>query len=125
MGSDLIALIGRVAMSAIFLWSGILKAMAPAATMAGFTRLHLPAVSAAYAVALFIEIVVAAALLVGWKARPAAVVLAGWCIATAVIAHYYPGNRAQMIHVMKNICMAGGLLHVAAFGAGRLSLDRR
>jgi putative oxidoreductase len=125
MAPDLIALVGRLAMSAIFLWSGVLKAMAPAATMAAFARLHVPAVSFVYAVSLFIEIAVAVALAVGWKARPAALVLAGWCIATAFVAHYHPHDRAQMVNFMKNVCMAGGLLQVVAFGAGRLSLERR
>jgi putative oxidoreductase len=30
-----------------------------------------------------------------------------------------------MINFMKNVCMAGGFLQVVAFGAGRISLDRR
>jgi len=41
------------------------------------------------------------------------------------VAHYHPGDNGQMIHFMKNICMAGGFLQVVAFGAGRLSVDRR
>ena len=46
-------------------------------------------------------------------------------IATAMVAHYHPGDREQMINFMKNVCMAGGFLQVVAFGAGRLCLDRR
>jgi putative oxidoreductase len=30
-----------------------------------------------------------------------------------------------MIHFLKNVAIAGGLLQVAAFGAGSLSLDAR
>jgi putative oxidoreductase len=30
-----------------------------------------------------------------------------------------------MIHLMKNIAMAGGFLQIAAFGAGSLSVDAR
>jgi putative oxidoreductase len=30
-----------------------------------------------------------------------------------------------MINFFKNLCMAGGFLQLAAYGAGRLSLDRR
>jgi putative oxidoreductase len=40
-------------------------------------------------------------------------------------AHYHPADAAQMIHFWKNVCMAGGFLQVVAFGAGRLSADRR
>ena len=54
-----------------------------------------------------------------------ALVLAAWCIATAAAAHYHPADTGQMIHFMKNVCMAGGFLQVVAYGAGRLSVDRR
>ena len=74
---------------------------------------------------LLVEIGAGVLLLVGWKARCAALVLAIWCVATALVAHYHPDDRGQMIHFMKNICMAGGFLQIFAFGAGRLSLDRR
>ncbi|WP_428489028.1 DoxX family protein [Rhodopila sp.] len=122
---DWVGLLGRVLMSAIFIWAGIGKAMAPAATMAYFAKDGLPVPGAAYAVALVVEIGGGILFLVGWRVRTAALVLAAWCIATAFVAHYHPGNREQMINFMKNVCMAGGFLQVLAFGAGRLSLDRR
>lgn len=122
---DWVGLLGRVLMSAIFIRGGILKAMAPAATMAYFAKDGLPVPGAAYAVALLVEIGGGILFLVGWRARLTALVLGVWCIATAMVAHYHPENREQMIHFMKNVCMAGGFLQVVAFGAGRLSLDRR
>jgi putative oxidoreductase len=54
-----------------------------------------------------------------------ALILAAWCIATAFAAHYRPEIREQMIQFMKNACMAGGFLQIVAFGAGRISADRR
>jgi putative oxidoreductase len=122
---DWIGLLGRVLMSAIFIQAGILKATAPAATMAIFAKDGLPVPGAAYAVALLVEIGGGILFLVGWRARLMALILGAWCIATAMVAHYHPENRDQMIHFMKNVCMAGGFLQVVAFGAGRLSLDRR
>jgi putative oxidoreductase len=121
---DWVGLLGRILMSAIFIHSGILKAMAPAATMAYFARDGLPVPGAAYAVALLVEIGAGVLFLVGWRARLVALVLGIWCIATAMVAHYHPENRDAMIHFMKNVCMAGGFLQVVAFGPGRLSLDR-
>ena len=120
-----VALLGRVMMCAIFLWTGVGKALAPAATMATFSRLGLPLPPAAYAVAVLVELGGGIILLLGWKSRWAALVLAVWCISTALVAHLHPDDRNQMIHFMKNVCMAGGFLQIAAFGAGRLSLDRR
>ena len=119
------SLIGRVMMSAIFVEGGINKALAPDATMAMFAKLSLPNPPLAYAVTLAIEILGGVAVLVGWKTRWAAVVLAIWCIATAMVAHFHPGDKGQMIHFMKNVCMAGGFLQLYVLGAGRFSLDRR
>ena len=122
---DWVGLAGRILMSAIFLSAGYGKAMAPTATMATFEHLGLPLPGAAYAVTLIIEIGVALLFLVGFKARLTALVLGFWCLATAMVAHYHPESRDQMVQFMKNICMAGGFLQVVAFGAGRLSVDRQ
>jgi putative oxidoreductase len=122
---DWVGLLGRVLMSAIFIHGGYAKAMAPTATMAMFAHYGLPLPGVAYAIALVIEIGAGILFLVGFRARLTGLVLAGWCIATAMVAHYHPENRDAMIHFMKNVCMAGGFLQVVAFGAGRLSVDRK
>jgi len=122
---DWIALIGRVAMSYIFIYGGIGKAMNPSGTMAYFAKLGMPMPGAAYALTLAVEIGVAALFLVGFRARITGLILAVWCIATAFAAHYHPEDAGQMIHFAKNVAMAGGFLQVVAFGAGRLSVDRR
>jgi putative oxidoreductase len=122
---DWVALAGRVLMSAIFIQAGINKALAPAATMGYFGKIGVPMPGAAYALTLAVEIGVGILFLVGFKARLTALILAAWCIATAFVAHYHPGDAGQMVHFMKNVCMAGGFLQIVAFGAGRLSADRR
>lgn len=122
---DWIALAGRLLMSAIFIQGGILKALAPTATMAFFGKLGLPMQGAAYALTLLIEIGVGILFLVGFRVRLTALILGAWCAATAMVAHYHPNDAAQMIHFMKNVCMAGGFLQVVAYGGGRFSLDRR
>jgi putative oxidoreductase len=121
---DWVGLLGRCLMSAIFVWAWVLKAMAPAATIAYFHREGLPVPGAAYAVALVVEIGGGVLFLTGWRVRMTALGLAIWCVATAMVAHYHPENREQMINFMKNVCMAGGFLQIVAFGAGRISLDR-
>jgi putative oxidoreductase len=111
-------------MAAIFIQVGINKAAAPSATIATLTKYGLPIPGVAYAVTLLVEVGVGIAFLLGWKARYAALVLAIWCVATAFVAHYHPDDRGQMVHFMKNLCMAGGFLQVLAYGAGRFSVDR-
>ncbi len=121
---DWIGLLGRVLMSVIFIVGGVGKALAPAATMAFFAKDGVPVPGAAYAVALAVEIGGGILFLAGWRVRSMALLLAVWCIATAMVAHYHPENREQMINFMKNVCMAGGFLQVVAFGGGRLGLSR-
>lgn len=122
---DWVGLLGRLLMSAIFIHGGFTKAMAPAATMATFAKDGVVVPGAAYALALLVEIGGGILFLIGWRARLTALALAAWCVATAMVAHYHPESRDQMIHFMKNLCMAGGFLQVVALGAGRLSVDRR
>ncbi|HUB15912.1 MAG TPA: DoxX family protein [Acetobacteraceae bacterium] len=122
---QVVVLLGRVLMSAIFLRSGYEKLMAPTATMGMFMHYHLPVIGAAYAVAVAVELLGGVLILAGWKTRYVAPVMAVWCVATALVAHWHPDDRLQMINFFKNLCMAGGFLQLTAFGAGRLSLDRR
>ncbi|MBV8094399.1 MAG: DoxX family protein [Acetobacteraceae bacterium] len=123
---DFVALLGRAALSAIFIWSGFGKLMAPLATINGFARwFGAPLNGAAYVVAVVVEIVGGVALLAGVRPRGAALVLAIWCIATALVAHRNWGDHAQLINFMKNIAMFGGLLQVFVFGAGRYAFHQR
>ena len=121
--TDGLALLGRVLLSAIFIQGGLNKLLGMAGTIGYFTHMNLPVPQAAWAVAVFCELVCGIALLVGLLTRPAAMVLAAWCIATAVVAHADFGDREQMINFMKNVGLAGGMLYAAAFGAGRFSVD--
>jgi putative oxidoreductase len=120
-----VILLSRVLMAAIFIHSGYGKAMHPSATMAMLAHYSLPMPGVAYAVSLVVEIGGGIAFLLGWKGQAAAVVLAIWCVATAFVAHYHPGDTGQMINFMKNLCMAGGFLQVAVHGSGDFSLDRK
>jgi putative oxidoreductase len=65
------------------------------------------------------------AILFGLFSRLVVLVLAIWCVATALIAHTNFADRNQEIHFLKNMAMMGGFLYVAAFGAGAWSLDVR
>ena len=121
-----VILLSRVLMAAIFIQAGINKAMAPAGTMAMLTGRGLPVPGIAYAVTLLVEIGAGVLFLTGLEsARPRLWTLAIWCVATALVAHYHPDDRGQMIHFMKNLCMAGGFLQAFVYGAGRFSVDRK
>jgi putative oxidoreductase len=116
-------LFGRIAMAAIFLWGGYGKLMAPTATMAAFVHLGLPAPFLAYLAAVVVELGGGVLILVGGLTRWAAIVLAVWCIATALAAHSNFADRNMEIHFFKNVAMMGGFAYIAAVGAGAFSLD--
>jgi putative oxidoreductase len=122
---DRIALVGRVLIAAIFVMSGFGKVAAPAATLAYMKAAGLPLAPLGLAVAALIELGGGIALALGYRTRLVATVLAAFAIVTALVFHSALADQNQLIHFFKNIAMAGGLLQVAAFGGGRLSLDAR
>jgi len=117
------ALLGRALMSVIFIWSGFGKLIGAAGTVAYFGKLGLPQPTLAMILAVAVELGGGLFLLVGLFTRPIAVVLAFWCVATALIGHADFGDRNMLIHFTKNLAMAGGFAYVALLGAGALSLD--
>jgi putative oxidoreductase len=60
---------------------------------------------------------------VGYQTRVAALLLAGFCVAAAVLFHNKFADRNQLLHFEKDLAIAGGLLLLFAHGAGRWALD--
>jgi putative oxidoreductase len=123
--SDGAALLGRLLLSVIFVLGGAQKLADFSGTVAMMEMEGLPLPVAAAIVAIAVECVGGILMIVGYRTRATAVVLAAWCIATALVAHRDFAVEDQMIHFLKNVAMTGGFLEVAAFGAGALSLDAR
>jgi hypothetical protein len=73
--------------------------------------------------AIALEIGCGVLILLGYYTRPAALLLAGFCLATAVLFHIKLGNRNELLHFEKDLAIAGGLLVLFAHGAGRWALD--
>lgn len=118
-------LVGRVLIAAIFILSGLSKLAAPAATMAYIASVGLPFPAVALAGAVVVEVIGGLVLISGYRLRTVATILAVFSLVTALFFHNNFADQNQFIHFFKNIAMAGGLLQIAAFGAGRLSLDAR
>ena len=120
---NLAALLGRILLCLLFVLGGWGKLMAPAATQAMLASHNLPLVHAGWLLAVVVELGGGLAILLGIFARPVGLVLAIWCVATALIAHTNFADRMQEINFFKNMGLTGGFLYVAAFGAGAWSLD--
>jgi putative oxidoreductase len=122
--NDVVALAGRIFIAVLFLTSGIGKIVAPAATQGYIAAMGLPAPSAAYLGSMSVELIGSLLLIVGFHSRIVALVLAVFALLTAVFFHRNLADQNQMFHFLKNVAILGGLLQVAAFGAGKFSLDR-
>jgi putative oxidoreductase len=116
-------LAGRVLLSAIFLISGLGKIGAYANTQAYMESQGVP--GAVLPAVILLEVLAPLLLIAGWQTRLAALALAGFSLASALLFHLQPQDQLQTIMLLKNISMAGGFLIVAAHGAGRFSLDAR
>jgi len=113
---------GRILVSAIFLLSGIGKVGAYAGTQAYMQSQGVPGVLLPLVIAL--EVAGAIAIIVGFRTRIAAALLAGFSIVSAVLFHG-GDDQVQSIMLMKNFAIAGGFLLLVARGAGTWSLDAR
>jgi len=117
--------IGRLLLAVIFLMSGVGKIAAPAATAGYIASAGLPAPYLGLIAAILVEVGGGLLLLVGYQTRLASIALAVFTVAAALAFHNNFADQNQMIHFLKNLAIAGGLLQVAAFGAGSFSLDAR
>lgn len=122
---DSLALVGRVLIAAIFLLSGAAKLADPAATIAYIDSAGLPLGLVAFGGAVLVEMGGGLALVLGYRTRLVAAALALFSLLTALAFHSALSDQNQFIHLFKNVAMAGGLMQVVAFGAGRFSLDAR
>ncbi|WP_321805507.1 DoxX family protein [Burkholderia sp. BCC1993] len=118
-------LVGRVLIALLFLISGLGKLAAPGATIGYISSLGLPLPLLGFVGALVLELAGGVLLVVGYRVRVAAALLAVYSVVTALIFHHALGDQNQFFHFFKDVAIAGGLLQIVAHGAGAFSLDRR
>jgi putative oxidoreductase len=111
--------------STLFILSGLSKLAAPAMTIGYIQSVGLPLPAVGFVLAAFVEIVGGLSLLLGFRTRTVASILFLFTLATAAFFHRDFADQDQLIHFFKDVAIAGGLLHVVAFGGGRVSLDGR
>ena len=72
-----------------------------------------------------VEVLGGLAVMLGWQARVAAFLLAGFSLLSGILFHADFSDQTQTIMFLKNLALAGGFLIVVAQGAGPLSMDAR
>ena len=125
-----LAFAGRLLLAALFLPAGIAKITGFAGTVGYIASVGLPAATLAALAAIFVEVVGGIALILGLGTRLAALALAFFTLVASFIFHAYwavPADQAYVTELLlfKNIAVAGGLMVLAAWGAGGWSVDAR
>lgn len=124
------SLVGRLLLALLFVPAGVMKITGFSGTVGYIASVGLPLASLGAVLAIVVEVGAGLALAVGWRTRWAALVLAAFTLVATVLFHNFwamPADQAfvQQLMFFKNIAVVGGLLVVAAFGAGALSLDAK
>jgi putative oxidoreductase len=123
------ALVGRVLLALMFVWAGYGKITGYDGTAGFMASMGVPMVGVLLPLTILVELGGGLALIVGWKARWAALLLAAFTVLATVVFHNFwtmTGGAAMnnMLFFYKNVAVIGGLLMVWAFGPGRVSVDR-
>lgn len=126
--NNVVTLAGRILMSVVFLLSGVMKLAAYSQVVGYAASKGLPMAGVAIAIAAAVEVLGGLAILAGFQTRIAAWVLFVYLIPTSLVFHNFwamqgMAQQDNMIHFLKNISIMGGLLGLAANGAGGASVD--
>ena len=121
--TNILDLIGRILISALFLLNGIFKINNYDGTTGWMESFGMPGILIIPAIIL--EIAGPILIIIGYKTKLAAGLLSIFCIATAVIFHNDFSDQMQFTSFLKNIALAGGFLLIVVNGAKDFSLDNK
>jgi len=121
-------LLGRICLAAIFLQSGYDKVFNFGRTVKLMAAKGMPIPEILLVPAIIILLAGGVMLVVGWKARWAALALIVFTIPATLVFHsFWTYPEAQFVnqfhHFFKNLAILGGLLIVMGMGAGGMSVD--
>ena len=123
-----VMLVGRILMGLLFVVAAWSKSGRFDGSVAYMAKNGVPMAELMLYAALILEFVGGALLILGWKTRWTAIILAIFVAVITPIFHgFWAFEPAQMTgqlnHFLKNISIVGGLLYIFAFGAGSKSID--
>jgi putative oxidoreductase len=128
--SSVVALLGRVFLSAIFIMFGFSKVFAFGSFAEMLASKGFPLATPAMAVAIAIEVLGGLAILLGFQTKITAWIIFLYLIPTTFLFHNFwavqgMARMDNLAHFFKNVAIMGGLLLLAAYGPGKYSLDLR
>lgn len=123
------ALAGRILLALIFVLSGFNKLTGFDGTAAYMASAGLPFAKLLLVPTIAIELGGGLLIMLGWRTREVALLVFLFLIPVTYVFHNPAANTAQAqqqtIHLLKNLAIMGGMLHLFAFGAGKWSVDGR
>jgi putative oxidoreductase len=118
-------LVGRVLISTLFILAGFGKLTAIGGTAGFFESLGLPMPTVTAVVVGLVEFFGGLAVLVGFKTRIAAILLAVFTLGATAVAHLDFSQAGNALMLQKNLGLVGGFIFLAVIGAGAYSIDGR
>ena len=120
---QIVEILGRVLLSAIFLINGIGKIFNYEGTIQYMENFDVP--SYLIIPAIIVEILFPILLIIGYYTKFSALVLSLFTLVLAVIFHTDFSNQMQLMSFLKNIAIAGGFLIIFVYGPGKYSIDHK
>ena len=117
----IVELVGRIFLSALFLIEGVGKLFTQEQVIMYMEDYSVPSIL--FIPAVVVEILFPLLLIVGYKTRLSAIVLASFTILLAVIFHTDFSNLMQLTAFLKNFAIAGGFLIIFVYGPDKYSID--
>ena len=116
-------LMSRIFISLIFLLSGYNKIFNYENTVVWMEGFGIPGFLLWPAI--IIEIILPIFIIIGYRTQISAILLATFCITTALIFHFDFSDQIQTIAFLKNFGLAGGFLFIAAHGPKDWAIDKK
>ena len=120
--ANVLDLVGRIFISALFLISAFNKIFNLDGSISWMEGFGVPGFLIFPAIA--VEIILPILVIVGYRARLAAGVLAVFCLMTAFLFHFDFADQSQLVSFLKNIGLAGGFLFIVANGTKDWAVDK-
>ena len=118
---QILELIGRIFISLIFLIAGVGKIFNYEGTIGYMESFGIPGYLLIPAI--IIEILLPLLVIIGYKTKLAAIILALFSILLAVIFHTDFSNQMQLTAFLKNFAIGGGFLIIFVYGPNKYSID--
>ena len=117
----IVEFLGRVLLSTLFLVEGIGKISMQEEVIMFMDDYGVPEIL--FVPAIIIEILFPLLLIIGYRTKWAASIMATFTFTVAIIFHTDFSEGMQMIFFLKDIAIAGGFMIIVAYGPGKISLD--